>query len=234
MNTCAVLLSAWNVEPSWLLEAIASVNEQLPREGWRYELRLGVDGCEATARALREEGVPFWWSSENVGAYVMRNSLAELAPADAFSIFDADDQMLPGYLFHCLRVVEKGDIAGADRVEKSKNGTKVKRFKSGVCVIPEKAWRRLGGFRGDRVSSDTDLLLRARHLRFKVVRVRKALYVRRVHPDSLTNAPATGGRSGIRRQIKLRHHRLRARRRLVAPMATTPLELVTPNERNPS
>jgi hypothetical protein len=227
-QTCAIIISAWKANPVWLLEALESVEQQVRRKGWRYQVRLGVDGCEETAGHLQEAGVPFYYSPVNVGVYVMRNSLIQLKPADAYAIFDADDQMLPQYLSMNLANVEAGHISGADRVEISREGTRVKPFKSGVCVIPHQAWLRLGGYREERLSSDTDFVMRAKYQHIQVKRVRTGLYVRRRHPDSLTSAKTTGAGSAIRQQIRAKHSRLRARRRYVASMVTTPLELIKP------
>jgi glycosyltransferase involved in cell wall biosynthesis len=226
MRTCAVIIAAYNAA-AWIGECLNSVERQEGRDGWVYRLRIGVDGCHATAEALDEIGERYWIPERNVGTYVMRNSLIELEPADAYAVFDADDWMFPSYLRRCLAVVEKGAIAGPGKT--TRPGTeRWSRWAGGVCVIPHEAWRKLGGYRPERIASDDDLHRRARHLRIPVQRIRPALFYLRVHPESLTNRKATNMRSSFRAQTKRGHARARRRGELRVEPVTTPLTLVEP------
>ena len=227
----AVIMAAWNAS-RYILEALESIEQQKPRTGWAYGLRLGVDGCEATSRFLIRAGVTHWWSPENVGPYVMRNSLIELAPCAAYAIFDADDKMRDEYLAELLAWVGSDGIAGAGRTQVKADGTLLKRrtsYKSGVCIISHDAWKKLGGYRPWPMAADYDLITRANKLKIPVRAVKKALYIRRVHSDSLTQRKETGFKSQQRVEFASRARSLakHAHNLKVFPV-TTPLELRAP------
>jgi glycosyltransferase involved in cell wall biosynthesis len=226
----AVVVAAYRAT-RWIGEALESIDAQEPAPGWRYELRLGVDGCEETSALLRAAGRPHWYSPENVGPYVMRNSLITARPAGAYAIFDADDRMGPGYLRTLLGTVRDG-IVGAARRQIDADGNVIKDFSAfagGVAVISGPAWERLGGYRDWRIAADHDLIVRAQRLRIAVQAVGEVLYSRRVHPDSLTRHPETGFGTLPRRQHKARAERLaQSSKNLYVMPATTPLELREP------
>lgn len=230
-GTCAVIVAAYRAT-RWITETLASIEAQRPREGWEYSLRLGVDGCAETSRFLLRSGVAHWWSEENVGPYVMRNSLIELEHASAYAIFDADDVMRPTYLEELLHWMGKDGIAGAARSQVDETGKLLARrfgYRSGVCVISHPAWAKVGSFRAWPVAADHDFILRARALRVTVQPVNKALYVRRVHAESLTNRKDVGFKSRIRVEFAKRaRHLTKHRIGLYVPPITTPLELRTP------
>ena len=43
MKTCAIIIAAYNAD-KYILECYESVKNQIPLEGWEYEIRIGVDG----------------------------------------------------------------------------------------------------------------------------------------------------------------------------------------------
>lgn len=202
----SVIVSAWKAT-RYIIETLDSIQQQEPRDGWEYSLRVGVDGCEDTARLLDRAGIPYWWSSQNVGPYVMRNSLIQIAPVTAYAIFDADDIMRPTYLRDLLEWVGPTGIAGAGRTQVDETGRILKRrtrYKSGVCIIHHRAWQQLGGYRPWPMAADYDLIVRAERLQIPVRAVAKALYIRRVHPTSLTQTKETGFKSQERQDLARR------------------------------
>lgn len=230
-GSCAVVVAAWKAA-RYILEALESIDAQQPRPGWTYELRVGVDGCEETSRFLLRAARPHMFSQANVGPYVMRNSLIELAPASAYAVFDADDVMRPEYLTTLLDWTGAHGIAGGARTQMDEHGRILNRrvgYRGGVGIISAEAWGKLGGYRAWPMAADHDLVLRARAMKIPVIPVNKALYHRRVHPSALTQRPDTGFKSSIRRDFGNRARRLtREGRGLYVHPATTPLELRTP------
>lgn len=193
-------MAAYKANPTWIRKAIESIEKQLPRPGWEYELRIGVDGCEKTSEILLELGEPHWYSPENVGPYLIRNSLILEAPADAYAPFDCDDVMKRSYLRDVLAWTGTG-IAGAGRTTVNGDGRTLRRrsrFSGGVCIISQAAWEKLGGYRPWPMAADHDLIIRAEKLRIRVKRVKEPLYYRRKHPTSLTQSPETKIGSPIR------------------------------------
>lgn len=190
---CAVIVAAYKAK-AWIGECLNSIDGQEPLDGWRYETRIGVDGCLETAKALKARGTPFFWSPANVGPYLIRNALMR-DPADAFAVFDADDVMLPAYLRTLLEIVGDG-IAGAARIGMDQNGNvgkdpKVYPHIHGVALFSANALSKIGGFRSWRIRADADALLRAARLNIPIAKHPDALFLRRNHPGSLTNRPDT-------------------------------------------
>jgi glycosyltransferase involved in cell wall biosynthesis len=200
----AVIIAAYQAAP-FIAECVASWRAvTLPRDV-TVELRIGVDGCEDTARALDVLGVPYAWSTVNVGPYVIRNSLIESAPADAFAIFDADDRVLPRYLRDLVPILGKGIAAGGrytiDEAGK-RIDARVKAHVNGVCLISATAWRRVGPFLPWRIAADAEWHKRAKRLGVRKQTVRSPVYERRKWPGALTQQEATGFGSAARASAK--------------------------------
>ena len=83
MKTACIFIAAYNC-PAYIMDCVQSIRGQRPAPGWQLDVRIGVDGCTRTADVLRKNKVPFYWSEKNHGAYIIRNSLIHLRPADAY------------------------------------------------------------------------------------------------------------------------------------------------------
>lgn len=210
----AVLVTAYRTPLAWLRECLASIQVSATRLPAHVscDVRLGVDGCADTAAALDADGTPYYWSAENVGTYRLRNSLAAVAPADAYIVFDADDVMLPPHLPVLVEALRTHPIVGPSRydVDGRLKGRHLMKYVSGVCGLTHDAWTRLGGYRDERYSADTDLIARAELAGIPVRIERDPLYLRRKHPESLTNAMPTGYHSPARKAAQARLAQARA------------------------
>lgn len=208
----AVIITAYRAS-SWLGTCLASVRAAIARlRSGTAEIRLGVDGCPVTAGWCDDAREPYWYSQENVGTYVMRNSLVALRPARAYAIFDSDDVMLPTYLSDLWPRLPQGGIIGAGRYDvdlggQASTGTGPMRpaqWMNGVCVISHEAWERLGGYRAERYGADADLIARAQMAGVRMRDLPTPLYIRRLHDASLSRSPATNSLSTVRRQAHAR------------------------------
>jgi glycosyltransferase involved in cell wall biosynthesis len=220
----AVIIAAYQAAP-FIGECIASWRVATLPHRVRIDIRIGVDGCEETARALDALGVSYGWSPVNVGPYVIRNTLIESAPADAFAIFDADDRVLPRYLRDLVPILGKGIAAGGrytideagDRIDRH-----VKAHVNGVSMISETAWRRVGPFLPWRIAADAEWHRRAKRLGVRKRTVRSAVYERRRWPGALTQREETGFGSAARAMAKAAIRDLHR-----GPMAVPDMDRVT-------
>ena len=204
MRRCAVIIAAWRAE-EWIEECLASIEAQERVRNWKVEIRVAVDACEPTSRKLLALGRSHWWSPENVGPYLLRNSLIAIERAHAYAVFDADDTMEPRYLERLLRLAGSRHIAGSARMTVNEKGRILSRrspYAHGVSVFGHEAWERVGGYRPWRIAADSDLIARAKELGVRVRSTSRALYRRRRHPWSLTRAPETKMRSEAREAVK--------------------------------
>lgn len=223
MTALAVIIAAYRASP-WLEACLDSLREAASRRAMYapVEIRLGIDGCEATAATCERLGVPFWWAAENVGTYVLRNSLIGWGgAAEAFVLFDADDVMRRDALVVMGQALDEGmHLVGPSRFDCSPDLVALgqrQRYVNGVCAISAVAWDRLGGYRAERYGADADLIERAQQAGFRVHVIEEALYYRRIHPASLTQDPATGPVSPPRLQACARMAALRGVTWRVAP-----------------
>ena len=201
MKKCAIIIAAYNCD-KYIIDCYNSVKNQIPLEGWEYEIRIGVDGCHKTADVLRKNNISFYYSEKNVGAYIMRNSLIYLKPADVYSYFDADDVMFPEYISKSL----KGNNAAcmSAKINCNENlkpiqGARIE--KGGAITFSHKILDSLGGFYGVRVAADSDFMARIRLAEYNIHEIKEPLYYRRRHSESLTKKSDTGKGSAYRKKV---------------------------------
>lgn len=200
-KTCAVIIAAYNTE-KYILECYESVKNQISVPGYEIDIRIGVDGCQKTADVLSRAGIPFYWSEKNVGAYIMRNSLMAISPADCYSIFDADDVMNEHYLRRSL--FSNSDAVMTAKIncnEKLKPIQGARIEKGGAITFTHQVLDRLGGFYGVRCAADTDFMYRCTDAGFQIAEIQEPLYYRRRHGESLTKKPTTGIGSPYRKKV---------------------------------
>jgi glycosyltransferase involved in cell wall biosynthesis len=201
MKTCAIIIAAYNAD-KYILECYNSVKNQIPLEGYSVDIRVGVDGCQKTADVLRKNKIPFYWSEKNVGAYIIRNSLCAIAPADCYSIFDADDVMFPEYLNKSLSL--NADAVMTAKIncnEKLKPIQGARIEKGGAITFTHGVLERVGGFYGVRCAADTDFMYRCIDAGFEIFEIKEPLYYRRRHSGSLTKKSDTGIGSHYRKKV---------------------------------
>lgn len=212
MKKCAVIVAAYKAAP-YIGAMLESFDKLKKLDGWEWELRIGVDACPETARELDIQGVPYETALENVGAYVMRNSLIAKGRADCYAIFDADDTFDPDYLASLVPLAEKYGFAASHKRVVSESGDIIEADRSyggGQCVFTHETLERLGGFRSSRVSSDLDFTLRAMQSGINIAVSPCVLWSYRRTPGSLTGNPETDCNSKYRAGIEAKHEELRA------------------------
>ena len=198
---CAIIIAAYNAD-KYILECYNSVKNQIPLEGWSVDIRIGVDGCQKTAGILRKNKIPFYYSDKNVGAYIMRNSLMAVSPADCYAIFDADDVMFPEYL--CKSLQGNHDAVMTAKIncnEKLKPIQGARIEKGGAITFTHGVLERVGGFYGVRCAADTDFMYRCIDAGFEIFEIKEPLYYRRRHSGSLTKKSDTGIGSHYRKKV---------------------------------
>jgi glycosyltransferase involved in cell wall biosynthesis len=226
--TVAVILAAYQARADWLQACLASIDASAATApGVALHVRIGVDGCADTAAVLEEMGRSYYWTPDNVGAYIVRNSLIRLAPADAYVIFDADDVMLPAYLPSVMGALQTHAIVGPSRLDCAADLTDKRffRYRHGVCAFRHEVLAKLGGYQAERLGADVDFIARARAARIHPHITGEPCYLRRRHPASLTKAEATGFGSAARHQARKRMERIRLNGKVYVQPVTVPLEM---------
>jgi glycosyltransferase involved in cell wall biosynthesis len=198
---CAIIIAAYNAD-KYILDCYESVKNQIPIPEYEIDIRVGVDGCQKTADVLRRAGIPFYYSDKNVGAYIMRNSLIYHAPADIYSIFDADDEMFEDYLIKTLSL--NADAVMTAKINCNENLKPIQgaRIESGGAItFTHSVLQAIGGFYGVRCAADTDFMYRCIDAGFEIFEIKEPLYYRRRHSGSLTKKSDTGIGSHYRKKV---------------------------------
>lgn len=196
MKTIAIIIPAYNAE-KYIRECLKSIHLQYPSEGWDYDIRVGVDGCKNTAKVLDKMNFPYYYSYNNVGAYVMRNSLMLIKPADIYVYFDADDVMYSvKYIKICIDAILQGhEIVMPSKYQCDENLELLKSApvfeQGGAMCFTHRILDLLGGFYNARCASDTDFMHRAEMAGYKIYKIPQGLYMRRRHNQSLTKSGLT-------------------------------------------
>ena len=191
----AIIITAYNCA-EYILDCVYSVMQQKKFPGWDYEIRIGVDGCKKTADILKKVGIPFYWSEENHGAYIIRNSLIYQGPADVYSYFDADDVMNKDYLFETIKKINAGAkyvLCAKIQCNETLHPINFNPIieKGGAMSFTHEVLEKLGGYYRWRCAGDTDFMERAKLAGYKITEIKKPLYARRRHPESLTKGGLT-------------------------------------------
>ena len=195
MKTAAIIIAAYNC-PEYIIECWRSVINQREYPGWQYDIRIGVDGCEKTADALRRMKIPYYWSPKNHGAYLIRNALIYSGTADLYCYFDADDIMKPDYMMETLEAIRQGHnaVIGAklqcNHVMQPKSSRPVIES-GGAMSFTHPVLEAVGGYYRHRCAGDTDLMQRIRLAGFEIYEIKKAIYLRRRHDKALTRSGLT-------------------------------------------
>jgi glycosyltransferase involved in cell wall biosynthesis len=234
LKTITVIMAAYQAQ-DFILEAIASVLAQQLPANYQLEFILGVDGCEDTWQAVRglsDDRLEVHLMARNYGTYITFNTMMGFATGDLIVRFDADDIMLDGYLRKQTEEFEQQpevcltwtrnhyiDIHGhliAELNNRKDNDLKFWEIRSpsnGQFMIRRKLWSTLGGFQPWPCNSDTDFLFRMRFLGYQEHGVDEVLYLRRIHPDSLTQSAKTGYDSALRKEFQAIMRREKEERR---------------------
>ena len=132
----------------------------------------------------------------------MRNSLIYHAPADIYSIFDADDEMFEDYLIKTLSL--NADAVMTAKINCNENLKPIQgaRIESGGAItFTHSVLQAIGGFYGVRCAADTDFMYRCIDAGFEIFEIKEPLYYRRRHSGSLTKKSDTGIGSAYRKKV---------------------------------
>lgn len=173
-----------------------------------YEILIGIDSCKSTLKYVYEHDFTsnfnFFYFEENIGPYIIRNTLCNLSKFDKLLFFDSDDIVLPDLFteindkLNFFDLVKPKYIDFKDVDNERKFSDKKNTFGEGVFGIKKDLFLSINGFEGWRVAADSDLMSRLYKMKIKILHTSHVLFHRRIHPNSLTVHPETGLSSRMR------------------------------------
>ena len=176
------------------------------------EVLIGVDGCEETYNHIKHLDNVFYFP-KNVGPYVIKNTLVDIAKNENIIFFDSDDVMITEAIENILDALYRSDYVKLNYMnfqDRIKNGHVMN---DAVVAIKKSVFDSLNGFYPWRCGADTEFAYRLQYNNLKEGKVDVLCYYRRLHGENLTMKAETGHGSPIRseyvniinRNIKANH-----------------------------
>ena len=204
----SVLVPAFNAG-EWLEECLDSIqNQTFFKDNDDWEIILAIDGCQKTLDKVNEikdnyEQLRLYYLNENRGTYVTLNTILYKTIYNKSVTAGADDMMMPSLIEKVNVHMQENDVVMYYMQNFYPDGKQELSLKEveGIEAVNWKVWEELGGYLDYRVGADSDFELRIKKTDFKVHIIRKPLYLRRIHPNSLTQNPETGYGSAYRKKV---------------------------------
>ena len=193
-----------NVE--FIKECLSSVIKSV--KSLNCEILVGIDDCKKTLNFVEKEifdsRIRFFYFSQNVGPYIVKNTLVKNSNSETILFFDSDDVMCENMVEEILRMQSFNDFVrpkynNFNGVTPTNNPVnKEKLFGEGVFSIKKSLFLSMNGFEGWRTTADTDFIGRLYKNSRKSINTPTVLFYRRLHQNSLTQSKQTGHGSKIR------------------------------------
>lgn len=177
----------------------------------KLQIIVGIDGCAETLNFFeknkdRYSDIYLYYFENNVGPYVVKNTLVDKALYENILFFDSDDILIDGAftkIFNYLKKDTKVDMIRFKYLDFYDNlGIKSAKqpgdFGHGVFFIKKNSFNSLCGFENWKCAADTEFTERIKQNKYKIAHLPDSLFYRRLHKDSLTGSPQTGYKSKLR------------------------------------
>ena len=176
-----------------------------------FEILVGVDCCPKTLKFIQDNTfdlhIKFFYFKENIGPYIIKNTLAKLSKSNNVIFFDSDDVMNDIMINEILSHLEKSECVKpmyhnfSDKIDyDDPKYTKYSNlFGEGVFGIRKNIFLNLNGFEGWRCAADSDFMVRLQKNGVTFKLTNNSLFYRRIHLKGLTSSPETNYGSKLRK-----------------------------------
>ena len=170
-----------------------------------YEIILGIDGCNETLQYIKNiqknyKNLIVIMMKKNTGTYITTNTIMTISKYDHLIRFDSDDIMYPNFVEKIMIQNTKYDMVRF----KMKNYniiTKKTYVQEAIGQFMMKHWvfDYFGGFMPWKCGSDGEFKYRVYKF-IKIIYLKDILFLRQVHPGSLTQSKKTNFSSKERKK----------------------------------
>jgi len=201
IKNISVIIPAYKSD-LYIEECLDSIYKQEP-----YEILVGVDGCRDTLNKLlnisnKYHNLRIFYSEQNVGCYVTRNSLVNYSLCNKILFFDSDDKMDKNLVNIVCEQLNDNDMIRYQLYEMTPNKTiACDYYAMGTFGINKDIFIKTGGFHNWKCSADSEYYKRTEKF-FKVKYLKIPLMYYRRHSGSLTKHSETNASSKIRNEFK--------------------------------
>lgn len=196
MNSLSIIITAYRSQ-NYIQECLDSIMTQTFFYDFNdFEILLGIDGCQETLDKVnsiksRYRNLKVYMMKENVGTYITKNTLLNIANNDFVIFFDSDDIMMPNMIEYIMTNKEDANIVQFgywnfvnDILNEENINKKIIKMAVGVLGIDKSLIKFHGGFQPWRIGADTELFKRLSR-RLKGIAFSIPLFYRRIHKNSL-------------------------------------------------
>jgi len=151
-----------------------------------------------------DDRIRFFYFQQNVGPYIVKNTLVKNSNSNIILFFDSDDVMGENMIKEILRLqmfidfVRHKYLNFTGETPNNNFVSKENFWGEGVFSIKKELFLSMNGFEGWRTSADTDFMGRLYKNNCKSINSPTVLFYRRLHQNSLTQSRQTGYGSIVR------------------------------------
>jgi glycosyltransferase involved in cell wall biosynthesis len=175
----------------------------------KCEILIGIDNCEKTKNYITNNlikfpnNIRFFYFNQNVGPYIVRNSLTKVTNSDKLFFFDSDDVANENLIPTIFESLKKYDVVrykfwnfNEPNSYKNQNNLKLNDFYSqGQFGIKKEKFNILNGFEPWLCGADSEFKLRESFNKLTCININEPLIYRRRHGQNLTMKKETGHNS---------------------------------------
>lgn len=205
MDGVSIIIPTYGT-PEYLKECINSIRNQ--KIDFNYEILLGVDNCKETLKSIEDDKdfykeIRLYYFKENVGPFIIKNTLIDLTTYNNILFFDSDDIMTSNMLSDFFNHIKKADLIRFNYLNFRKNlehsnpltafgvfGIKKSIFNNFVCFEPWKC------------AADSEFIERVSFHKINSKTIEGVSFHRRLHDKNLTLKPDTNMKSKLRESYK--------------------------------
>lgn len=207
-NEVSVIIPTFNF-PEYLKECLDSViiaSQKLKN----VEVLVGIDNCQKTLDYINQnefsDNIKFFFFDENLGPYVIKNTLANFSNSKALFFFDSDDIMDENIIIECLSKLSEfkcikpmyHNFYGSFDDNTIDKKSKPNQHGEGVFMIEKELFMKFNGFEPWRCAADSDFMVRMQMNRIKCLHEKNGFFYRRRHSESITQKKETNFGSKLR------------------------------------
>jgi len=165
------------------------------------EILVGVDNCQETLDYLKNRsGIRLFYFTENVGPYVIKNTLIDEASNEHILFFDSDDVLINGVIQRVDELLDTTDYVKLNYINFNNQSTTNNQriMNDAVIAINRSVFNNINGFQPWRCAADTEFCHRLECNIISCKSLDGLAYHRRLHGENLTMSKYTGYNSPLR------------------------------------
>jgi cellulose synthase/poly-beta-1,6-N-acetylglucosamine synthase-like glycosyltransferase len=214
MEGLSIIISAWKTK-SFIKECLDSIyNSTYIKQNKPFEVLLGIDGDEELldyVNTIKDnyKNLNIFNNENNVGTYIMFNSLVQYSNYDIIMRFDSDDLMLPNHIDLCFDKIRDDNfiVPLCENIKGDyKPYFKIPIYNPGNLMIYKKLFIKYGKFKEERCYSDIIFSNTLIKNNINVIKNDIITIKKRSCKNSLMNSVEYGINSINRRNIKKKYN----------------------------